>query len=246
MKNENLWEPTKYVFRNNKLIASRKIDEVRVGSRLMADLVADHYEKKLPLHARGDLLDLGCGQVPLYATYRPHVDSITCVDWVKSPHKIDYIDMSCDLSRPLPINSNQFDTIILSDVLEHIPEPKFLMSELFRILKPKGILFLNVPFYYCIHEAPHDYFRYTKHALEYFLEENDFESLEITPIGGSVEVISDILSKHLQFIPMLGKPLSSFFQAIARIFSKTQLGIKVKNITSENFPFGYFVIAKKR
>lgn len=245
MKNEDLWKPTKYVLRKQKLIASRNNREVMVGSRLMADLVADQYGRKLPTYAGGDLLDLGCGQAPLYATYRSHVDSITCVDWVKSPHNIDHIDIACDLSKPLPIDNNQFDTIILSDVLEHIPEPKFLVSELFRILRPEGILFLNVPFYYCIHEAPHDYYRYTRHALEYFLEENDFELLEITPIGGSVEIISDILSKHFQFIPIIGKPLSSFLQATARFFSKTLLGIKIKNVTSKNFPFGYFVIAKK-
>lgn len=245
MKNQDLWKPTKYIYRRNKLIASRDKNQVGVGSRLMADLVANYYDTHLPQYARGDLLDLGCGQAPLYAAYRPHVESVTCVDWEKSPHRIDHIDITCDLSKPLPLSSNAFDIVILSDVLEHIPEPKLLTSEIFRIMKPEGTLFINIPFYYCIHEAPHDYYRYTRHALEYLLKEAGFRVLLLESIGGSLEILSDIISKHIQFIPLLGCPLAAIIQNITRILSRTSLGHRAQSITGRAFPFGYFVIAQK-
>jgi SAM-dependent methyltransferase len=245
MENEKSWKSTKYLFKNDKLTASRDISVVKAGSRLMADIIAEYYGNNIPKYAKGKLLDLGCGQAPLYEAYKPFVESITCVDWEKSPHNINHIDITCDLSKPLPISDMQYDTIILSDVLEHIPEPKSLISELFRVMNPEGILFINVPFYYCIHEAPNDYYRYTKYALQRFLTENNFHILEITPIGGSIEVFADFTSKHLQFVPLLGTPIASFIQTLARLFSKTSLGKSIKNKSGENFPFGYFVIAKK-
>ena len=48
----------------------------------------------------------------------------------------------------IPFEDNSFDLIMCTHVLEHIPEDKKAMSELYRVLKPKtGIALLNVPIY---------------------------------------------------------------------------------------------------
>ena len=70
----------------------------------------------------------------------------------------------------LPFGDSEFDTIILSDVLEHIPVPEHLWKEMARILSRNGKIIMNVPFYYCLHEAPHDCSRYTEFALRRFVE----------------------------------------------------------------------------
>jgi SAM-dependent methyltransferase len=138
MRNEGAWIPTKYVYKKGRLTASNDRQEVGVGSWLMADRVAVRYDRHLVEFARGRLVDLGCGKVPLCASYRDYVATCTCVDRQKSEVANEFLDVACDLSQMLPFASGSFDTVILSDVLEHIPEPTLLWKEMSRILTPEG------------------------------------------------------------------------------------------------------------
>lgn len=245
MKNRDHWRPSKYVFKKGRLRASRDPAEVGVGSRLTADLIAAFYQEYLPRYARGRLLDLGCGMVPMYAVYRDHVTESVCVDWSDTQHPNQYLDHECDLSRDLPFDGGAFDTIILSDVLEHLPEPAHTWREIARVLTPGGIVFVNVPFYYCLHERPHDYYRYTEFALRRFVENARLELVLLRAAGGTPEILADILAKHFQFVPVIGKPLAMAIQAVTRYFVGTRPGAKLSRKTAEAFPFGYFLIARK-
>ena len=211
----------------------------------MADLVAELYDQELRNHAKGKLLDLGCGYVPLYQAYKDHITENICVDWANTLHANEYLDLVCDLSKDLPFKNQEFDTIILSDVLEHIPNPEDLCQEMSRVLAKDGKVFINVPFSYCIHESPHDFYRYTEFALKRFLERSNLKLVEFKSIGGSPEVFADFMSKHLQFIPLIGSPLAMFTQFITRLFGKTRLGKRLSSKTAEAFPLGYFLIATK-
>jgi len=51
-------------------------------------------------------------------------------------------------TKKLPFNENEFDTVILSDVLEHLPTPENIINEIYRVLAKNGKLLLNVPFLY--------------------------------------------------------------------------------------------------
>lgn len=247
MKNIEHWKPTKYVFRGNKLIGSRDPQALSVSSRLQADLVADFYQQQLPLHATGHLADLGCGNVPFYALYQKNnITSCTCIDWPNSAHSHDYLDITCDLNQPLPVESNQYDTLILSDVLEHIAEPQQLWMEMARILKPGGKLLLNVPFFYKVHEAPHDYYRYTEFALRRFANLAGFEIIMIAPSGGAPVVFTDFFAKNIHRVPLMGAGLAALSQAMCRWFIRTSFGKKVSRVTGVTFPFGYFMIVQKK
>src|SRR5262249_23755459 len=102
MRNGDRWMPSKYVYRNGRLVATRDPNQLKPSSRLMADAIAALYEKHLPTYARGRLIDLGCGMVPLFATYRHYVSETICVDWASAGQKNDYLDYECDLSSTLP------------------------------------------------------------------------------------------------------------------------------------------------
>jgi len=245
MKNHDKWQPSKYIFKKGRLTASRDRKEVGVASRLMADLVAKFYDKTLRQHATGKLLDLGCGKVPLYLAYKEYITDSICVDWENTLHKNEYLDFECDLTKDLPFEDNEFNTIILSDVLEHIPQPENLWKEMFRILSTDGKLILNVPFYYWIHEQPHDYYRYTEFALKRFVDDSGLTLVQLECIGGSPEVFADFLAKHFQFLPLIGTPLAICIQYIIGIFIKTALGKKISDKTSKAFPLGYHLVAKK-
>lgn len=245
MRNEREWVETKYVFAGGRLMASRLRSEVNVGSRLITDLIAGAYQTHLPDNARGRLLDLGCGKVPLYRAYRPLVDDIVCVDWANTLHKNPYLDQEVDLSGPLPFADGAFDTVILSDVLEHIPVPQQLLAEIGRVLAPGGKLLLNVPFYYQIHEAPHDYYRFTEFALRRFIELTNLQLLSLYPIGGAPEVVADVLAKNVARIPGVGVSTAALIQWVTLKMVRSRWGKRLSSGTADKFPFGYFLVAEK-
>ena len=65
----------------------------------------------------------------------------------------------------MPIKDNSYNTIIATEVLEHCFEPEILLKEIYRVLKPGGLLFFTVPFVWNFHETPYDAYHYTPFAL---------------------------------------------------------------------------------
>ena len=55
------------------------------------------------------------------------------------------VDLSCMDVTKLPFENSSFDSVICSEVLEHIPDDTKAISELVRILKPKKNLAVSVP-----------------------------------------------------------------------------------------------------
>jgi 2-polyprenyl-3-methyl-5-hydroxy-6-metoxy-1,4-benzoquinol methylase len=244
MKNKEKWTPSKFVLKDRQLTASQDTSEVSIGSRLAADITAKFYQSSIPKHAKGRLLDLGCGKVPLYEMYKDYVSDTVCVDWANSFHENQFVDIRCDLSENLPIPDGQFETIILSDVIEHLPNPEKIWKEMFRLLTPGGKLLLNVPFLYWIHEAPYDYYRYTEFALKRFAESSGFTLVLLEPMGGVPEVLADVLSKYfLGYSPV--KWMASCIQYLTRQAMKTKLVKRISKKTSKSFPIGYFLVAEK-
>lgn len=242
MKNAEFWSESKYrKTQKGHWRGSKNPKELAVSSRLIACLIAQWYEQHVPQHVRGKLLDLGCGKVPLYGIYRLFATEIYCVDWENSLHKNAYLDIACDINKPLPFPDNYFDTIILSDVLEHIAEPKLLFEEMYRILQVNGKILLNVPFYYPIHEAPYDYFRYTRFALQKFADEAHLKIVKLTATGGMMTVMVDLTSKLLVNFPIIGRYMVTILQNITYYILKH----KKQTQSSTSFPQMYFVILRK-
>lgn len=245
MKNANDWKPSKYVLIKGGLRASNDPTHVGIGSRLAANISADIYWQYLRGHCAGRLLDLGCGNVPLFEAYRDLVEEIVCVDWPNTLHRNEHIDQDCDLSKPLPLSSGSFDTIILSSVLEHISEPACLWREMARVLRPGGRILMNVPFLYGLHETPHDYYRYTEYALRRFAELEGLQVLHLDATGGAPEVLVDIIAKNLVAFGWGGRNFANVIQRVAWWLIRTKWGRRVSQRTAILFPFGYFMIVEK-
>jgi SAM-dependent methyltransferase len=75
----------------------------------------------------------------------------------------------------LPIAQGACDGAILMAVLEHVPDDELALSEARRVLKPGGLLFIDVPFIQAFHPSPHDYRRYTEFGLRQAVERIGFE-----------------------------------------------------------------------
>jgi SAM-dependent methyltransferase len=246
MKNPDAWRPSKYVFRDGRLMPSRDPRELSPASRYIGYLLAVRYQQALALHARGRLLDLGCGKVPFYEAYRPYVEENVCVDWSSSLHANCHVDRICDLTRPLPFDTQTFDTVLSSDVLEHLPDAGLACREIGRILKPGGVLILNTPFLYMLHEVPYDYYRHTRYSLERLAAEAGLEIVDLVEIGGLPDVLVDLVAKGLVGAGGIGTALAGELQRAAMRLHRTAAWQRLSTHSAPRFPLGYFLIARKR
>lgn len=131
--------------------------------------------------AKGALLDLGCGNKPYESLYRPLTSTQTGCDVIQSDKNC--VDVLCPVTD-LKFSDGEFDTILCTQVLEHVFEHDRMMAEAFRVLKPGGHIILTVPFAWELHEEPYDFFRYTRHALKALFEQTGFEIDYIRANGG--------------------------------------------------------------
>ena len=99
----------------------------------------------------------------------------------------------------LPFRANSFDTVLLIQVLEHIPKPKKMLEEIYRVLKKGGYLVLTCPLTWNLHEEPYDYFRYTCYGLKYLCEWVGFNVLMIKPRTGKWGAIGQMLCNAIYF-----------------------------------------------
>jgi SAM-dependent methyltransferase len=114
------------------------------------------------------VLDAGAGESPYagwFASHRYESADFAQVDKAYS-QSLTYM---CDL-RELPVEDGRFDLIIMTQVLEHLPEPGPVLTELRRVLKPGADVWFSTPLFYAEHEQPYDYFRYTQFGLRHLCE----------------------------------------------------------------------------
>lgn len=78
-------------------------------------------------------------------------------------------------ARRLPFADRSVDAVILKDVLEHVQGPQAALDECARVLRPGGCLVVWMPFMYPVHDAPHDFQRFTPQGLAAYLAEAGFE-----------------------------------------------------------------------
>lgn len=149
-------------------------------------LIYDGYERFMLANTNlftGALYDLGSGESPYKEFFLLHADTYVAVDWAGSFHDTK-ADVVANLNEPLPIDSEVANSIVSLSVLEHLREPQLMLSEAFRILKKDGAIVLQVPWQWPIHEAPHDYFRYTPYGLAFLFERAGFVDVKVEAQAG--------------------------------------------------------------
>ena len=240
LRNSDKWRATKLrLGRGNRVVVPAARREVAPGSIAVASLVARWYARHLPLYAGGVLLDLGCGKAPFYELYAPHVSDVLCTDWPNSLHGRAYIDFASDLSTGIPLRDASVDTMVVSDVLEHVYRPQIVLNEMYRVLKPGGAVLMNVPFVYCVHEAPHDYFRYTQFAVSRMAEDAGFAIEVLDPLGGKFLAFADVAGKALQGATLLGGP------QVARTVQRAALAASGYLPRSAKFPLEIATVLRR-
>jgi SAM-dependent methyltransferase len=75
------------------------------------------------------------------------------------------IDLVAD-AHDLPFDSSSFDAVICENVLEHVKNPKKVVSEIYRIIKKEGRVLFVAPFIQGYHADPNDYHRFTRDGYD--------------------------------------------------------------------------------
>jgi SAM-dependent methyltransferase len=202
------------------------------------------------------VLDAGAGRAP-YRGLFSHARYETADFLAVKGKKYRQPDYVCDLAE-IPVDDARFDHVVLTQVLEHLPEPTKVLAELHRVLKPGGILWLTAPLFYAEHERPHDFFRYTQFGLRHILETAGFEVLEIDWMEGYLGTLSyqaRMMSKALPASPHdYGGGLTGLALALAAKLSKraggraattlAKLDLSYK-VVGSGMPKNYQVVARK-
>jgi SAM-dependent methyltransferase len=131
----------------------------------------------------GRMLDVGCGKKP-YAHLLPMVNHYVGIDIPTSMHGLSNINVIAS-GLALPFESQSSDSILCTEVLEHTPDPLLSLQEMQRVAKEGGVLLLTVPLSEQIHEEPHDYYRFTEHALRWLLSRSGWKILRLHQRGGT-------------------------------------------------------------
>jgi SAM-dependent methyltransferase len=159
------------------------------------DAVAQ-FARELPKGAR--ILDAGAGEGQYARLFQPQ--RYCGVDLGVGDATWNYrrLDAVADLTA-LPFRDGCFAACLNIVTLEHVREPACALREMARTLAPGGVLLLVAPHEWEVHQAPHDYFRYTRHGLQYLLKAAGITEIRIDPVGGYFRLLSRRLLNGLQF-----------------------------------------------
>jgi len=109
----------------------------------------------------------------------------------------DSVDIVGDGTN-LPLADSCLDTVTCNAVIEHVPNPGDLLSEIHRVLKPGGYAQLMVPFVFPYHEYPGDYQRYTTSGI---LElTRGFEKVELCILTGPTSTMLVLFREYLRIL----------------------------------------------
>ena len=144
----------------------------------------------------GKWLDVGCGLRP-YEVLFPRGCYIGVDIEVSGANvlskKPDYYYNGVNL----PFASNSLDGVLCTQVLEHVPNPSVVITEISRVLKQNGTAIISVPFVWQEHEVPFDFTRFSVFGIVKKLEQNGFDIEVVSKDTRSVETLAVLLNVYL-------------------------------------------------
>jgi SAM-dependent methyltransferase len=157
----------------------------------------DRAAAAVPPGAR--VADLGAGE----GWYRDRFPGrrYWAVDFALGDARWDYggLDVRADLHR-LPLRDGALDAVLSTQTLEHLRDPRAFFAEVARVLRPGGTLYLTAPQSFREHQAPHDYWRFTRYSLALLAEEAGLREVEVEDLGGYFAFMGDRLPAFHRYL----------------------------------------------
>ena len=200
---------------------------------------------KLAKNIKGKTLDVGCGRKP----------------YEKFCHSSEYIGLEIDTPKNrkfkkadyfydgemFPFKNCEFDSIIISEVFEHVFNPDEFLFEVNRVLKRGGTLLMSVPFIWDEHEQPFDYVRYSSFGLKFILKKSGFKIVELHKSMNDIRVIFQLLNDYIYKKTITKNPYINLLLTIILMAPFNILGEILSKILPKNndLYLDNIVLAKK-
>lgn len=209
--------------------------------KIIKDLIWDDLVASSK-YAKGKMLDVGCGDKPYYQIFKNKINSYTGIDKFNknADIKVDFLEAK--------IENQSYDTVICTQVLEHIEDPKKLLGKINKILKKNGILILTVPFMGTLHEIPNDYYRFTRYSITKLLNGTGFKITYIKEEGNWISSIANLICFYLESTfnrYLIRYPKRVFIILIQYFLYKLSL-LPSRFTKPELCPINYIVVASKK
>ena len=154
-------------------------------------------EQEKKMKSGQKILDAGAGQCQykhIFEKRHKYIAQDLCV----GDEKWDFskIDIKSPVDN-IPLPSNSFDYILLTQVLEHVENPGKTIKEMARLLKKDGEILFSAPQCAGEHQIPYHFYNYTKYGLNYLAKQAGLRIIYIKPMGGYFAYIG----QSLQFAP---------------------------------------------
>lgn len=129
----------------------------------------------------GKTLDLRVGVAKYREIIEQKASHYTVFDIASSGKNID------------AFKDRSFETIVATEVLEHVERPWIMVKEIHRLLKRNGICIATAPFLLPYHSNRGDYFRYSVDGIQSLFKNEGFEIIECSSFGQLFSVLSEFI-----------------------------------------------------
>ena len=197
--------------------------------------------RAIRLYVSGRLLDAGAGPLTYTFLLMPRAAEYVSIDIEPADPRLTARADVCHL----PFASGSFDTIVCTQVLEHVPRPWEAMREFARVLRLQGTLLITAPHLSYIHGAPQDYYRYTQYGLGSLAADAGMKVKETRPAGGLLcfvaSPVSVILNALLGPVPGLARPT----QFLNGLFVRVVVGLDRYLGLRDRYPINWVAVFVK-
>jgi SAM-dependent methyltransferase len=116
----------------------------------------------------------------------------------------DFLDCGCESIRSdassLAFPDASADVLLIPNLVHHVEDQGKLWSEVARVVKPGGLLYVFEPTFRELHQNPDDYLRYTPNGLKSVLANHGFHTESVLTTGGPFTAIAYCWNQALQYI----------------------------------------------
>lgn len=204
------------------------------------------------------ILDVGCGAGGMLEPLARYGD-VTGVDMqqelVDFCHERGFPNVVLGDAYDLPAADGTVDLLTLFDTIEHVPDDARVLTEVHRVLKPGGIVFISVPAYQFLYanndRVAHHERRYTGPRLRARLTAAGLQPIQVTYFNTFLfpAILPAVLAKKA--LERLSDPgdrtnLSHTMNPVMNRALAATMSAERRILARRSFPFGHSIIAIAR
>jgi len=196
-------------------ICSFNYHNLRIIRRFLDSVCTELNNRTGPFEHLGTqpliMADIGAGKSPYFSYFEPMLEKYIAVDYEGTLplNETRAIEQIFGVAEQVPLEAQSVDLVLSNQVLEHVQDERAAVAEVYRILKPGGVMIGSVPSASPVHLEPYDFRRFTHYGLKQLLEREGFQVYEIQPGGGLWMSVALFVSMTMSMQPFdEGRPFN--------------------------------------